>query len=215
MTKLSASLMCADPLDLKTDIKALEEGKIDLFHIDIMDGHFVPNITMNTDILSHISKVSDVGLDVHLMVDDPMNYIKKCADGGAKYVSFHKEVSVTPIRVLREIRKNNMKAGIAFNPSESIDNLKYFISEVDFVLLMSVEPGFAGQAFIEPVYEKIKQVREMSDKVEIQIDGCINVDTARKCILNGADILVLGTSSIFKKECGLTNALIDFKNKIS
>ena len=215
MTKLSASLMCANPLNLQKDLAALENGGIDLFHIDIMDGVFVPNIAMNFDVLRDINSVSSIPLDLHLMMQNPESYLEKAVGLNVSHLSFHAEAVRSPIRLLRKIRSLGIKAGIAYNPTTSLSGLEFFINELDFVLIMSVEAGFAGQSFIPSAYDKIAAVRKLSKTIEIMVDGSINPDTAKECIKSGADILVCGTSSVFKKGADLSESCLDFREKIT
>jgi len=214
MTKISASLMCANALDLRKDLLSLEEAGVDLFHIDIMDGHFVPNIAMNLDVLSAIQTVSKIPFDVHLMVDNPGDYVEKLKGLNVEYLSFHIEAEKAPIRLLRKIREMGIKAGVAYNPATSLSGLEYIINELDFVLLMTVEPGFASQSFITSAYEKIEAVRKLSGKVEIQVDGGLAAEPAKECVNRGADILVCGTLSIFKGDKPIKDACDEYRKFI-
>ena len=148
MVIIAPSIMCANFLNLEQDIKNLDRAGAELLHIDIMDGHFVPNLSLNLDMIRLLKNVAGIPHDVHLMVDDPAGYISRLSELDAEYVSFHIETVKYPFRLIREIKKNGMKAGIAINPSTCIDVLNYIINEADFILLMTVEPGYAGQKFI-------------------------------------------------------------------
>lgn len=214
----SPSLMCVELLEAKKDIIEIERAGTDFFHIDIMDGEFVPNLTLNIDFIKAVRKISDVPLDVHLMVNRPENYIEALRDAGVEYVTFHPETVHFPIRLIEKIKSNGMKAGVALSPRILTSELTYYLEYIDMVLVMAVEPGFAGQSFIESVYEKIVQVREMIDSKELDIilsvDGNINKATAVKSAKKGADCFVLGTSSIFKQEKGLYESFCSFKQSV-
>ena len=214
MTKFSASLMCANTLDLRQDLLSLDEAGIDLFHTDIMDCHFVPNIAMNFDTLRLIQTVSKTPFDVHLMVTNPDDYIEKLKGLNVEYLSFHIEAEPTPIRLLRKIKALGIKAGVAYNPATSISGLEYIIDELDFVLVMTVEPGFASQSFISSAYKKIAAIRKLSDKIEIQVDGGLSAQPAKECVKKGADILVCGTLSIFKTDISIKDAFNEYKKAI-
>lgn len=216
--KIAASLMCADPLNLEDDIRLLEKGGIDLWHLDLMDGVFVPNLALNLDIAKAVKSVSRVPLDVHLMVVNPGNYVASCAAAGVDYLSFHTESTNSPIRLIEHIKEMGMKVGLAVNPSSGLDNLPYLIDRLDYVLIMTVEPGFSGQKFIQATLPKIKAVRELANKknprVEIQVDGNINSENAKKAQVLGANIFVAGTSSVFKRSDSLDRNLHIFKDAL-
>jgi ribulose-phosphate 3-epimerase len=219
MIKIAPSVMCANFLNLEKDINSMDQAGVDFYHIDIMDGHFVPNLSLNFEIIKLIKSISKTPLDVHLMVDDPANYISRLNELGVEYVSFHIEAVQYPIRLSKEIRKLGMKAGIVINPATGIESLQYLISEVDFILFMTVEPGFAGQKFIPQVADKIHAVKKMIDAkgldIPIQVDGNINEETGSLCIDKGASILVSGTASVFKKDVNLYDACLLFKMKMN
>lgn len=219
MVKIAPSVMCANFLNLEKDITSLNKAGTEILHIDIMDGHFVPNLCLNFDIIKLLKMSSNALLDVHLMVDDPENYIPKLGELGVDYVSFHIETEKYPIRLIRKIKKAGMKAGIAVNPSTGIDPLTYIMNEADFILIMTVEPGFAGQRFIPEIFAKISDIKKLIIERElnilIEVDGNISEETGKRCVESGADILVGGTSSIFKKDKDLCDAFIEFNNKMN
>lgn len=202
MVKISASIMCGDPLKLKEELKRLEDAKVDLLHCDIMDGVFVPNITMGFYMLKAFKEYSNIPLDVHLMVANPDAFLEQLAGIGAEYVTVHAETTLHLHRTIQNIKKLGMKAGVALNPSTPVQNIKHVIKDVDMVLIMTVNPGFAGQEFIESTVEKIAEVRALleANKTEalIEVDGNINSKTIPWTVNAGANVLVLGTSSIFK-----------------
>jgi len=215
MVKIAPSVMCADFLDLERNIRDMERAAVDFFHIDIMDGHFVPNLTLNLDIVRLLKSISKTPLDVHLMVENPENYISRLGELGVEYVSFHIETVRYPFRLIREIKGKGMKAGIALNPVTAVESIQYVIGEAEFVLVMTVEPGFAGQSFIPEMLEKIALVKKTIDSkkmnIQIEVDGNISEQTGKLCVERGADILVAGTSSVFKKGVDLFSACVDFK----
>lgn len=219
MIKIAPSVMCANFLNLEKDINSMDRAGVDFYHIDIMDGHFVPNLSLNFEIIKLIRSITKTPLDAHLMVDDPGNYISRLSELGVEYVSFHIEAVKYPIRLAKEIRKSGMKAGIAINPATGIESLKYLMKEVDFILFMTVEPGFAGQKFIPQVLDKISAVKEMLDNsgldIPIEVDGNISEETGLWCIDKGASILVSGTASVFKKDIDLYDACSLYKRKMN
>ena len=155
MVKFSASLMCSNYLNIKEDIKKLDKAKIDYFHIDIMDGHYVPNLAMNLNMIEKLKEITNTPMDVHLMVDNPEEYIKNLASLKVEYVSFHFSVSDYPFRLIDSFKKQGIKIGIAINPVEDLNSIKYLLPELDYINIMSVEPGFYAQKFIKSVFEKI------------------------------------------------------------
>lgn len=215
--KISASLMCADIFNLEEDVRKLENAGIDLWHIDIMDGNYVPNIALNFNHIEKINQVSNTEIEVHIMAEKPDKYIEKIAQAGADYISVHLEAIKFPNRILNLIRSHNAKAGLAVNPGTGIKDIKYYIDSLDYVLIMTVEPGFAGQKYIDTVVPKIVELRQMINehkkKIEIIVDGNINIENGLKSINAGADILVAGTSSVFKNS-EIDKNLLEFKEKI-
>ncbi|WP_353892161.1 ribulose-phosphate 3-epimerase [Proteinivorax hydrogeniformans] len=200
MVKIAPSLLAANILELKSEIQIIEDAGAHWLHIDVMDGHFVPNITFGPDYVKAINNLSNLTLDVHLMIENPELYIPKFAENGADIITVHYESAIHLHRVVQMIKSYDIKAGVAINPATNVENLRYILNEVDMILIMSVNPGFGGQKFIKEAVEKIKHLKSMlpSEKdVEIQIDGGVNGENASELISAGATSLVAG-SYIFK-----------------
>lgn len=218
MVMFAPSLMCANYLFLEKDIDDLYRAGADLLHVDIMDGHFVPNLSLNFDIVKQVKTITNIPLDVHLMVENPDNFFNGLKAITPEYVSFHLEVVDHPIRLINELKCISPNVGVAVSPATSIDSLEYIIKYLDYVVIMTVEPGFAGQKFIPSMLKKIEKVRklgnDLNQKLLIEVDGNISETTARQCMDAGADILVLGTASIFKKGRDLYTSMVEFKNNI-
>ncbi|MCX7787889.1 MAG: ribulose-phosphate 3-epimerase, partial [Spirochaetes bacterium] len=185
---------------------------------DVMDGHFVPNLAFSIDFIRALRKVTEKVLDVHLMVIDPERYVEKFASCGDDRLSVHEEATHTPIRLLEEIRKRGMKAGMVLNPATGVDTLQYLWEHLDYVLLMGVEPGFAGQTFIPAILDKISKVasirKERSLKLEIEVDGGISWTNARACVERGADVLIAGALCIFDGRYPLIEGCKQFRRII-
>lgn len=194
MKQIAPSLLAADFADLTTQISSVENA--DMLHIDVMDGHFVPNIAIGVPTVRSIRKITDMFFDVHLMVEDPLFYSEVFINAGADLISFHIESDCDSHEVIRHIKSKGKKAAVALRPMTDIQAVAEFIAEVDMVLVMAVEPGFGGQEFMPEVLDKIKQVAEIRDRCNtactIQVDGGINLETAKLCADAGADILVAG-----------------------
>jgi ribulose-phosphate 3-epimerase len=198
---LCPSILSADFSKLSVDIKEVESAGADIIHCDIMDGHFVPNITFGPDVVAKINDITNLPLDVHLMIDSPEKYIKNFSDAGADYISVHYENNIHLNRLINLIKSYNVKAGVAINPATPVNLLADIINDVDFVLIMSVNPGFGGQKFIANSIKKIKQLKELIDennaKCLIEIDGGIGEDNIKLVSTSGVDMFVCG-ASIFK-----------------
>jgi ribulose-phosphate 3-epimerase len=203
MVKIAPSILSADFAKLGEEIKDVERGGADYIHVDVMDGHFVPNITIGPLIVEAIRPVTGLPLDVHLMIENPDQYIEAFAKAGADYITVHVEASRHLHRTIQLIKSTGVKAGVVINPATPVESLKHIIEDVDMVLLMSVNPGFGGQKFISSVLPKIRQVKELADELnpnlEIEVDGGVNEETAKLCVEAGATVLVAG-SAVFNKE---------------
>ena len=201
MTIVSPSLLSADFLHLEDDVKMINESDAQWIHLDVMDGTFVPNISFGFPVMEAVAKVFTKKLDVHYMIDKPERYIQQTAKLGAMMMNVHIEATTHLHRTIQEIHNAGMKAGVTLNPSTPISTLEDIICDADMVLLMSVNPGFGGQKFIENTINKVKRLRKLIDesgsKALIQIDGGVQAETAPRLVAAGADVLVSG-SYIFK-----------------
>lgn len=200
MKKIAPSILSADFSRLGEEIKAVEKAGADLIHIDVMDGHFVPNITIGPLVIQAVRRITSLPLDVHLMISNPDQFIEEFARAGSDILTVHVETCNHLNRTVTTIKKQGIKAGVVLNPATPLTTIEYSIDEIDMILLMSVNPGFGGQSFIPGVVRKISELRKLIDKlglpVEIEVDGGINLETAKLAAKAGADIFVAG-SAIF------------------
>jgi ribulose-phosphate 3-epimerase len=201
MKKIAPSILAADFSRLGEELGAVERAGADLVHVDVMDGHFVPNISIGPVVVKAIRKVTNLPLDTHLMIEHPEKYLEAFAEAGSSWITLHAEVCPHFKRAIRKIRELGLRPGVVLNPSTPIKKLFPALDEIDLVLLMSVNPGFGGQAFIPSVLKKIERLRGIADKeghpLEIEVDGGIKVDNVGEVARAGGDIFVLGTG-IFK-----------------
>lgn len=197
MKKILPSILSADFANLERDIKELESIGIDMFHIDVMDGNFVPNISFGFPIIESIRPKTDKVFDCHLMIANPENYVEQFCKVGCDMVSFHIEATNHADRVIQVIKNNDKKAGIVLNPQTPIESIKYLLPKLDYVLIMTVNPGFGGQKFIPEMLEKIEELAKLREEKNynflIEVDGGINVETSKACRDKGADLLVCGS----------------------
>ncbi|MGM0827135.1 MAG: ribulose-phosphate 3-epimerase [Bacillota bacterium] len=204
--KIAPSILSADFAELGNEIKDVEKGGADYIHVDVMDGHFVPNITLGPMIVKAIRPLTTLPLDVHLMIENPGQYIEAFADAGADYLTVHVEADSHLHRTIQMIKSKGVKAGVVLNPATSAESIKPILQDVDMVLLMTVNPGFGGQSFIPSVVPKIKQIREWANEVnpglEIEVDGGINPETAAICAEAGADVFVAGSAIYNRSDRG-------------
>lgn len=204
MVKIAPSILSADFLKLAEEVKAAEAAGVDMLHIDVMDGHFVPNITIGPFIVEAIKKATTLPLDVHLMIEEPDRYLKDFIHAGADYITVHAEAALHLHRTIQWIKDTGIKAGVSLNPSTPVWSLEHILSDTDMVLLMSVNPGFGGQEFIPQVFDKIRQlkllIKERGLETLIEVDGGIKCGNAKKVADTGADILVMGSAFFHSKD---------------
>lgn len=202
--KISPSLMCAPLFELEKTLRTFEENKIELLHIDVMDGNFVPNFTLGTDYIKALKSATNIPLDIHLMITEPERKLSWFEFSENDYVSVHAEATAHLHRTVACIKERGAKAMVAINPATPLCNIKTILDDIDAVLVMTVNPGFAGQALVTSTLKKIKELREYLDQngyshIEIEVDGNVNFPNARLMSDAGANIFVAGSSSIFSK----------------
>jgi|SRR5208283_523732 len=200
---IAPSILSADFLTLGDEIRAAESAGADLLHLDIMDGHFVPNLTIGPSVVESIREITNLPLDVHLMVEEPDKFLKDFIKAGADYITVHVETSFHLHKTVHTIKESGKKAGVSLNPATSLFSLDQILSDVDMVLLMSVNPGFGGQEFIPTVLDKITSLRNILQEkglnLLVEVDGGVKLDNAKRIASAGADILVMG-SAFFKSK---------------
>lgn len=210
MKKIAPSILSADFSILGEEVRAIEGGGADYVHIDVMDGHFVPNITIGPLVVEAVRKITRLPLDVHLMIENPDAYVPAFADAGADIIVVHAEASTHLHRTIQLIRSFGKKAGVALNPATSLHHLEYVIDGLDLVLLMTVNPGFGGQSFIEACIPKIQQLRGMLDKrgleTELEVDGGVKTDNIERISHAGADVFVAGSAVFCSNDYAATIA---------
>jgi len=203
--QVSPSILSADFSQLGKDIKRLEESGADMIHVDVMDGHFVPNLTIGPPVIKSLRKHTKLPFDVHLMINPVHKYIKDYSDAGADIITFHPEATENILETINYIKSHNKKAGISLNPNTEISIVEKYLGEIDLILVMSVHPGFGGQKFIKEVIQKVKNLDQIRNEkklnFKIEIDGGVNFETSKIAIDAGVDILVSGTT-IFKENNG-------------
>ena len=212
MKKLAPSILSADFSRLGEEIKAVEEAGADYIHIDVMDGHFVPNITVGPLVVETAKPITRLPLDVHLMISDPDRYIKDFIQAGSDLLSVHAETCPHLQRTLTVIREQGTKSAVVLNPSTPLTVLEYILEDVDMVLIMTVNPGFGGQKFISTMLPKIQKVRNLIDEknlpIELEVDGGINLQNISRVAQAGADILVAGSAVFKSPDCRETIRLM-------
>ena len=210
--QISPSILSADFSQLGTEIKRLEEGGADMIHVDVMDGHFVPNLTIGPPVIKALRKHCSLKFDVHLMISPVHKYIEAYADAGADIITIHPEATQNLGESIKTIKDLNKKVGVSLNPESKIELITEFLDQIDLVLIMSVNPGFGGQKFIPEVLDKIKQLKKIQQEkklnFDIEIDGGINFENSKIAIDAGANILVSGTT-VFKSNGGDIKKNID------
>ncbi|MGG5331521.1 ribulose-phosphate 3-epimerase [Enterococcus sp. AZ163] len=215
-TLICPSMMCADFTNLKREVEALTDAGIDIFHLDIMDGRFVPNFGMGLQDVEAIRKLTSQLVDVHLMIDDPGEYVEKFADIGVDIIYFHPEADRQPTRTIDKIRNKQKKVGLALNPGTSIAMVEELLPLIDYVMVMTVNPGFSGQSYLNYVDRKIKRLVNLKCNYDYQviIDGAVSPQKIKVLSKLGVDGFVLGTSALFGKETSYKELVLTYKQRM-
>ena len=213
---LSASVMCADLMNMEKSVRELEKAGIDYLHVDIMDGSFVPNITLGFDFINALKKITDIPLDVHMMVNNPAQFLDLMSLGQNDYLCIHYESDIHAQRTLAKIREKGWKTGLALNPQTPVECCEHLLDYTDMALVMTVSPGFAGQKIFAGAGDKVSKMRTFLDEkgfsnIPIEVDGNISPENGAKMSSCGADIFVLGTSSLFIKDKDMTESANAFR----
>ena len=215
--KISPSILSADFTRLADQVREAEEAGVDYIHVDVMDGHFVPNITIGPLVVKALRPITKLPLDVHLMIENPEFYIEDFSKAGADIITVHQEATLHLHRTIQQIHDLGIKAGVSINPSTSVRTLDEIICDVDLILVMSVNPGFGGQSYIHSCTNKIRKVREMIDdrgvSADLEVDGGVNVDTVNEVISAGANAFVAG-SAIFNDKNSIAENVSALREKI-
>ncbi|HMU55284.1 MAG TPA: ribulose-phosphate 3-epimerase, partial [Nitrospira sp.] len=208
--RIAPSILSADFARLADEVAAVERGGADILHVDVMDGHFVPNLTVGPPIVESLKKVTKLPLDVHLMITNPDAFIPEFAAAGASYLTVHVEACSHLHRTVQLIKEHGVKAGVTLNPATSLRTLDEILPDVDLVLIMSVNPGFGGQKFIDHCLQKVANARQMLDQIQshalLEVDGGIKVDNASRILAAGAEVLVAGSAVFSSPDYGVTIA---------
>ena len=218
---IAASLICANPLQILNDVKELQDANVEFIHFDVMDGSFVPRYGLYPEILVELKKITKIPVDVHMMVNNPEDFIDTFKTAGADFYNFHIESTLHAHRIIQKIKKAGMKPGIAINPATPISALEYIINDIEMVVLMAINPGIVGHKLIPNIINKIKDLRDFSNKhnhpnLYIEIDGGVTPESAMDMILAGADTLVCGTGTIFRPhEDTIFNKIKQFRKIIN
>lgn len=219
-SKISPSLMCADFTEIKTVLHEFEKGEIEYLHLDVMDGVFVPNLMLSDALLRQFRKITNIPYDYHLMITEPEHKIDWFELRENDMMAIHYEATSHHQSILQKIRSKGAKAGIALNPSTPIENIKYLLPDLDFIVIMTVNPGFAGQKLVPQTLEKISDTRQYLDmngypNIMIEVDGNVSFPNAKLMREKGADIFVAGTSSVFKKDLSIEEGIALLREAIS
>jgi ribulose-phosphate 3-epimerase len=208
LKKIAPSILSADFSRLGDEVRAVERAGADVIHVDVMDGHFVPNITIGPLVVQGLKKLTSMPLDVHLMIENPERYVEPFAQAGSDWITIHAEVCPHLKRMIKKIRQLNVRPGIVLKPATSIKTLYPVLDDIDLVLIMSVNPGFGGQSFIPSTLKKIERLRKIIDQnqypLEIEVDGGVKIENIREVSIAGGDIFVVGTGLFKTKDYGKT-----------